>query len=529
MTNSSRRFSLVTLVQLGLLAVALGLVGYGAAHVFRPKPVGSAAREMFAPRFQGGRGGRGMGMRGMPRVERKLVKRFDTNGDDRLDARERAAAREALANEGAGRGGFGRFGPPNREWNPPEPGMRLKPGDVRSFGDTPLYDLHTLRTIFLTFESSDWAQELAAFYGTDVEVPATVVVDGKTYHDVGVHFRGNSSYRGVPEGYKHSLNVSFDFVRPDQQVGGYRTLNLLNANNDATFVRTVLYSEIGRSYLPIPLTNYMRVVINGESWGLFLNAKQFNKDFLRDWFGTTKGARWKVPGSPRGRGGLEYLGPDAAQYRPIYEIKTKDDEESWRALIELCRVLNETPPAKLEAALDSILDVEATLKFLALDAALVNSDGYWTRASDYGLYLDEKRTFHVLPLDFNEALGGEGRGRGFGPPGMQGGVDLDPLVGLDDAMKPLRSKLLAVPHLRDRYLAHVRDIARRWLDWNAIGPLVREWQALIEADVRVDTRKLYSTEAFRADVGDRAEDGGPAAENTLRGFVERRRAFLLRN
>ena len=51
--------------------------------------------------------------------------------------------------------------------------------------------------------------------------------------------------------------------------------------------------------------NYMRVVINGENWGLYVNAQQFNKDFTRDFFKSTKGARWKVPGSPGGRGGFQ--------------------------------------------------------------------------------------------------------------------------------------------------------------------------------------------------------------------------------
>ena len=59
----------------------------------------------------------------------------------------------------------------------------------------------------------------------------------------------------------------------------------------------------------------MRVVINGESWGVFVNVQQFNKDFVREAFGTAKGVRWKVPGSPRGRGGLEYLGDGADAYR----------------------------------------------------------------------------------------------------------------------------------------------------------------------------------------------------------------------
>jgi hypothetical protein len=109
-----------------------------------------------------------------------------------------------------------------------------------------------------------------------------------------------------------------------------------------------------------------------------------------------------------------------------------------------------------------------------------------------------------------------------------GGTDLDPLAGLDDASKPLRSKLLAVPALRARYLAYVLEIARRWLDWRRIGPLVRRWQALIESDIAADTRKLYSTEAFHADVGDDYDAGSAVPESTLRGFVERRREFILK-
>jgi hypothetical protein len=98
---------------------------------------------------------------------------------------------------------------------------------------------------------------------------------------------------------------------------------------------------------------------------------------------------------------------------------------------------------------------------------------------------------------------------------MGGNADLDPLVGLTDTTKPLRSRLLAVPALRERYLSHVRTIATRWLDWKTLEPLVTRYQALIAEDVRVDTRKLDTFEAFEAGV-----DG-------LRTFAERRRARLL--
>ena len=79
-------------------------------------------------------------------------------------------------------------------------------------------------------------------------------------------------------------------------------------------------------------------------------------------------------------------------------------------------------------------------------------------------------------------------------------VMLDPLVGLDDARKPLRSKLLAVPALRARYLHYVRQIAERWLDWQRLEPVARLHHALIAEAVRADTKKLYTIQAFESGV-----------------------------
>ena len=247
-------------------------------------------------------------------------------------------------------------------WRPASPGRALKPADVKAYGNEPLYDPAVLRTMFLQFESDDWEQELAAFNNTDVDVPAVATVDGKAYRNVGVHFRGMSSFFMVPAGSKRSLNLSFDFVDGKQSLLGYRTLNLLNVNSDPTFVSAMLYSDIARAYFPAPKANYMRVVINGESWGVYINAQQYNKEFLRDYFKTEQGARWKVPGNPGGRGGMEYLGDDLAAYKRTYDIKTKDDPKAWASLIHMFKVLNETPPDKLEAALSPLLDIDGALR-----------------------------------------------------------------------------------------------------------------------------------------------------------------------
>lgn len=98
---------------------------------------------------------------------------------------------------------------------------------------------------------------------------------------------------------------------------------------------------------------------------------------------------------------------------------------------------------------------------------------------------------------------------------MMGDAKLDLLVGLNDDAKPLRSKLLAVPALRAKYLVYAKQVATKWLDWKTLEPLVTQYHALIVADVKTDTHKLDSYENFEAGVA------------RLKAFVDERRALIL--
>jgi hypothetical protein len=436
--------------------------------------------------------------------ERPVVAQFDADKDGRLNAAERDAARQALATLPGGRGG-GRFGGGRA---PSSPGIRLASSDVQHYPDAPLYDPATLRTFFIEFENAEWEAEMVAFNNTDVDVPAAVTVDGRVYRDVGVHFRGNSSF-GVGNGYKRSLNLTFDFVHDGQAIGGYRTLNFLNANADPTLMRTVLSMHIARQYIAAPKANFVRVVINGENWGIYANAQQFNKEFLADNFGTTKGARWKIPQGNNAGGGFTYQGDDASRYNRTFQIKSKDEPEAWSALIDLVKTLDTTPVESLEAALASRLDIEAYLRFLALDHTMVSADAFFQRASDYSLYRHPDGRFHFVFHDANEMFGA-------------GRTALNPLVAQNDTTKPIISKVLAVPALRATYLGYVREIAEKSLDWNALRPIVKQYRDLIADDMARDTRKLFSTDEFLRTTAD------DPAFGTLRNFFEGRRAFLLR-
>jgi len=534
--------------------------------------------------------------------DRMMGEKFDKDGNGWLDADERNEARAELLRSGGNNrrrkgGPGGSRGPGQRgQLSAGKPGKKTKVEDAEVYPDAKLYDQTVLRTLFLEFDTKKWGvdsweKELATFKPTDVELPATLTVDGKTYPNVGVSFRGASSFFQIPEGLKRSLNLSMDFIDDEQRLYGYKSLNLLNCNGDPTMMSSILYSYLAGEKIPAPKVNYVKVVINGESWGLYVSSQQFNKTFIKENFESKKGARWKVSGSPQGDGGLRYLGENIADYRERFEIKSADKESSWRDLINLCKVLNNSSTAELEEALEPILDIDGALWFLAVDVATSNSDGYWTRASDYNIYQDAQGKFHMLPHDMNEAFqaghggggargrgrGGRGGRRGFGPPGggpggppggqrgpgfsgppggrppgfggppnggpqdfggppgggppggggpgHGGGVELDPLVGLDQQRMPLRSVLLNNPKWRKQYMANVREIAQL-MDWENIGPRVAEYRKLIQKEVESDTRKLFTTKQFKDATG----QAFPKKDSTtLRAFMDQRSAFLLKH
>lgn len=455
-------------------------------------------------------------------IEEKAQERFDQNADGWLNSTERKTARQVLAEEAAARPPSGR--PKARQGaEPTDAGLRLRKSDVRMYKGIPAFDPSTVRTLFLDFEDNDWEKALTDFRFTDIDVPAKLTVDGKSFDKVGVHCRGASSFLFVAEGRKRSLNLKLDFVHKGQNFEGYRTFNLLNSNGDPTMLKAILYYQVAREYTAAPKANFVKVVINGEYWGVYVNTQQEDKDFVNDWWGTKGGARWKAPGSPWASAGLNYIGDDIDAYRKHYELHSKEDPADWEALIQLCKVLTETPLDELETALDPIFDIDAALKFLALESAFINDDGYWVRSSDYNLYRTKKGRFVIYPHDGNEAFYDT-------PPRIRGtakrGPDLDPFIGAEDPTKVLLSRLLAVPALRTRYLELLRDIATTWLNWDLLGPIAREYQSLIDSAVKIDTRKLDSYEAFQALV---EEDltRGQRTIMSLKTFSEQRREFLL--
>ena len=459
------------------------------------------------PGFGGGRGG--------PRPPEKLVNQFDTNEDNRLTGPERQAALEArgggnvtLLNEASLKKSI-------------QNDMQASFAAVPE-GSPPLYDAHTLRTLYLRFHHEDWSEQMNAFYRTDIEVPADMIVDGHVYPGVGVHFRGTSSYFTV-NSEKKSFNIAVDYGEDAQRLYGYKTLNLLNGHVDASFLREVLYNQISRDYIPAMKTNLVKLVINGENWGVYINLQQYNKDFLDEWFGTKGGVRWKV-GPGRG-GALAYNSDDPETYQETYQLKTNNVENPWEDLIALTKMLDETTSdAELAEKLPSMLNIDQVLWQLAVSNVFMDDDGYIHKGGDYAIYQDVNGRFHLVPHDNNESIrfarAGRGGPGGGGPGGWSWGTltngMVSPVAHEDNPARPLIHRLLSNPQWRARYLAHVRTVMNEWLDWEVLGPIVDEYMTLIDAEVQQDDKKLYRYEEF-----------ANHASSDIKEFVTRRREYLL--
>ena len=157
-----------------------------------------------------------------------------------------------------------------------------------------LYDMNTVRDVYFTFSQPDYWTQLTNNYAPEINIAANLTVDGRTYPNVGVRFRGNTSYTQLPVGsQKKSFNVELDWMVPGQDIHGYDHLNFNNGFHDPTFLREPLTYMVMRRHGVAPKANWIRLWINGQYWGIYINAQQPNKDMMKEWFRSNDGNRYR--------------------------------------------------------------------------------------------------------------------------------------------------------------------------------------------------------------------------------------------
>ena len=200
-------------------------------------------------------------------------------------------------------------------------------------------------TISLTFQENNWDEVLDSLKAIGKErIIATLEIDGEIFDSVGVRYKGNSTFH--PDFPKNPFNIKLDHIRSKQSYQGVSTLKLANGLADPSFVREVLAYEIARKYMPAPQAAYLRVNINGEYHGLYVNTETIDKSFVKRWFGSKEYAFFKcepdfevepLDSCDVGNyASLEYLGGDSACYFINYELRS---DAGWNKLILLTKKL----------------------------------------------------------------------------------------------------------------------------------------------------------------------------------------------
>jgi len=366
--------------------------------------------------------------------------------------------------------------------------------------DDGLYDKSIIREYYLEFDQSNYWSLLTANYGTENEVSATLTVDGITYPQVGVSFKGQTSYLQV-NGDKKSFSIKMDSFIPDQDLMGYQTLNLNNCFGDASFLREFMYLHLIKKHIPAAKCSFVHLFINGQDWGLYPNVQQMNKDYLEEWFLSNDGTLWRAdsPTSTAGGGGpggggpqwgdgtaaLNYNGTADTDYSAYYTLKSTASTDPWQLLINTTDVLENTAIANLEAQLPTVMDVDRALWLLASEIAFGDDDSYVYKGKmDYYAYW-EVETGRLTPLEYdgNSVLGNQAN-------------NWSPFYHADNANYPLLNKLMQVPAYRQRYLAHVRTILEEALNLTTTQAFIDEWSDFIDAQVQNDPKKLTTYNAF---------------------------------
>ena len=362
---------------------------------------------------------------------------------------------------------------------------------------------------------------------------AKLVIDGKTYEDVGVRFKGNSSFKSVKKGGSKKLpfNIEVDYKNKKQSLpGGYEKIKLSNVFRDPSYVRELLSYEIARKYTHAPKCNFAKLYVNDQYLGLYNNTQSIDKGFLKENFGEDKGIlvkcdpEWGAKVSPSCKKGdkssLMYLGDNPACYTSNYELKS---DKGWNDLIELMDVLKNK-----KEDLHKHIDIDQVLWMHAFNNVLVNLDSYTGRLShNYYLYKGENGIFTPLIWDLNLSFGGfkfDGNGTPLDNKGLQ---KLSTMVHFknNNSKRPLILNLLKNSLWRKVYIAHIKTILEENFNNNEYKQRAEAIQRVVDSAVQQDLNKLYSYEAFKSNLNNTSDAGGTKIIGVVE-LMEGRKSYL---
>ena len=226
---------------------------------------------------------------------------------------------------------------------------------------------------------------------------------------VAVRFKGNLSYSLSVSAPRRPLKIEFDHAGPARRFHGVATLNLNNSASDLSMLREPLaYATFREAGLVAPRTSFALVYLtvagryNREYLGLYTLVEQVDREFLQRRYGDGSGMLLK----PEMVRGLPYFGGDWAHYEERYNPKGRDSAKGGPAFIEMLRLIHFGDDATFRQRIGSFIATDQFLRFIAVQALIVNFDSFLTTGHNYYLYQNPgDGRFHWIPWDLDLSFG----------------------------------------------------------------------------------------------------------------------------
>ncbi len=394
----------------------------------------------------------------------------------------------------------------------------------------PLFASDAVHEIRIRFAQEDWYDRLTASYqGPLISSPyleASFEWGSVKFDKIGVRFKGNAAYY-LSKTRKKPFRLKLNEFVSGQKIGNMDALNLSNAMDDPSFVREKLYYEMAAALgLKAPRSNFAALYINDEYWGLYVLGEVVNKDFLQTYFGSGAEDEGNLYKGNVGDAGLgttfEYLGEDPAPYKETWEKQTNEEDDDWRDLIALTKLIGESGLGNLQTNLEPVMDIDSFLTALALDNATVNLDSYAGVGQNFNIYRRPSDGRWVW-LVWDPSLAFAGHRRFF----TTQQLNEIPLQWTLVNERPLAIRMWGVPEYRERYYQIYKQIVEKVFLADSLVARANALRDLIRPYVATDHQKLVTQEQFEEAMSFvPLPQPDESAIPGLQPFIEARLAFL---
>ena len=353
--------------------------------------------------------------------------------------------------------------------------------------DLPESDWDTIRSQSRSFVES-LSKERAESPFTYVK--GNVTVDGVLIEDVGIRKKG---FLGSLDEKRPSLKIKFSEYKKQKPIPGLGRLTLNNNKQDgARLCQYLAYKLYNESGTIAPRCNFAKVTVNGKYLGIYSNVESIKRPFLERTFGD-------------GSGGL-FEGTVTDFYGDwVRKFEKKNKQANYDHLYEISKLL-EVDDVDLDQ-LEQVLDVEAFVRFWAMESLIGFWDGYCNNQNNFFIYRNPSNArFYFIPWGTDSA---------FSEMMPLPPYRIRPRSVHGQAVLP--NKLYRIPEIQELYETTLMSfLDRHWNEPELLAEIDRV-ENLLKAHIHQDNRRFSRTlrgyrkfiQSRRQDLMDEFENGPP--------------------